>query len=276
MHNTNYWIWGYTMKKVPEKLPYMPEETYCSLETAANYFGAERVIYMNSSHSMDNYDDEQFKYIENIKEVIIAVTSDNRTIKEAAKRASEFSARHPNITGVVIDDFMDTPVGPASGFSVEDVKEIYENVKSANPDLKLWVVRYSRHPIEQIEPFLDYIDGIIWWVWVDTEHYWRYQYQLDLKKLGAYNKPVLQGVYLNNYGESYNKPVKLDMLKIIMPRVANAMKNNQDFYGVADVQGCVLLQNGWMGVESHREQVQWLKNFVDFHRGTTTVRNEDN
>ena len=35
MHNTNYWIWGYTMKKVPEKLPYMPEETYCSLETAA-------------------------------------------------------------------------------------------------------------------------------------------------------------------------------------------------------------------------------------------------
>ncbi len=274
MLNTNYWVWGYTMKKVPEQLPYLHKKTYCSLETAANYLGADRVIFMNSSHSLDNYDDEQFKYIADKKEVLIALTSDNRYIKEGAKRASEFSLKYPNITGVVIDDFLDTPVGPCSDFSVEDIRELYQNVKSKNPNLKVWVVRYSRHPIEQIEPYLDFIDGIIWWVWVDTEHYWRYQYPIDLKKLGAYKKPVLQGVYLHNYGENLDQPVDLNMLKIIMPRVAKAMRNSSSYYGMADVQGCVILQNGWMGEETHREQTQWLKSFIDYHKGTTTIREE--
>jgi len=267
--NNRYWIWGYVMKNVPETIPYMPKATYCSLETARDYFGADNVVFCNSYHSIDAINDELLGHIADSKEIIMGLT--HGAYAESAAKVSEYAEKYPNITGAIIDDFIDYN-GPSYGMTVERMKQIHDNLKAKNPDLKLWVVRYSRHPIDEIEPFLDYIDGINWWVWVSTEHYWRYQYPLDIKALGKYGKPVLQGVFLNNYGEGINEPLDMPLVELQMVKITEAMRNSMKSYGHADVNGCVLLQNGWMGMESHRKQTMWLKDYVDWHIGTTTIR----
>ena len=267
--NNRYWIWGYVMKNVPEKLPFMQQATYCSLETAASYFGADNTIFCNSFHGIDALGDELLGHIAPSKEIICGLT--HGAYAESAARVSELSLRYPNITGAIIDDFLDYH-GPSYGMTVEQMKRIYENLKTKNPELKLWVVRYSRHPIDEIEPFIDYIDGINWWIWVSTEHYWRYQYPLDIRALGKYGKPVLQGVFLNNYGEGTNQPLDMPLVELQMVKITEAMRNTMGGYGHAFVSGCVLLQNGWMGLESHRKQTMWLKDYIAWHIGTTTMR----
>ncbi len=264
-----YWIWGYVMKEVPERLPFMNQATYCSLETAASYFGADNVVFMNSAHGIDNLSDELLHWVGGSRQIICALS--HGAYAESAAKVSEFSLRYPNITGAIIDDFLDYG-GPSCNMTPEEMREVHEALKSRNPALKLWVVRYSRHPIDEIEPFLDYIDGINWWIWVSTEHYWRYQYPLDLKALGKYKKPILQGVFLNNYGEGLTQPLSLPLMELQMTKITDAMRNQALWYGHTETVGCVLLQNGWMGKESHRAETMWLKSYIDWHIGTTTVR----
>jgi len=267
--NNRYWIWGYVMKNIPENLPFMHQATYCSLETARDYFKADNVIFCNSFHGMDAINDELLGHISASKEIIVGLT--HGAYAESAAKVSEYAEKYPNITGAIIDDFYDFG-GPSGRMTVEEMKKIYENLKAKNPELKLWVVRYSRQNKTEIEPFMDYIDGINWWIWVSTEHYWKYQYPIDLQELGKYGKPILQGVFLNNYGENTNQPLDMPLVELQMVKITDAMRNRLLGYGYAETKGCVLLQNGWMGMESHRKQTMWLKDYIDWHIGTTTVR----
>lgn len=255
------WIWGYVMSKVPEKMAFVPDLTYCSLETAANYMCADNVVFMNSTHNLEDLNEDLFKYVADRKQVLCGLT--HGKYAEAAREVSLFSKSHPNIVGAIIDDFLDS-VGPSAKMTVEELAEVSNALKSENPSLKLYVVRYSRQEIHEIDPYLEYIDGINFWVWVSTEHYWRYQYPIDILKLQEIGKPVLQGVFMHNYGEGWI-PQDINMLKLQIPSIFSFLRTGK-------LEGCVILQNGWFCREDHREQVQWLKNYLDWYLGTITVR----
>lgn len=64
-----------------------------------------------------------------------------------------------NVTGAIIDDFRDS-VGPGANMSVAELKKVYEALKSENPALKLYLVRYSRQDQKEVIPYLDYFDVI--------------------------------------------------------------------------------------------------------------------
>lgn len=83
-----------------------------------------------------------------------------------------------NVTGAIIDDFRDS-VGPSANMSVAELKKVYEALKSKNPALKLYLVRYSRQDQKELIPYLDYFDVINFWVWVSTDHYWRSLYHYE-------------------------------------------------------------------------------------------------
>ena len=57
------WMWGYTLKEIPQACDYVydPAGAYCSLETAARYFGADNAVFLNTAESLENLNEEQFQ-----------------------------------------------------------------------------------------------------------------------------------------------------------------------------------------------------------------------
>ena len=59
------------------------------------------------------------------------------------------------------------------------------------------------------------------------------------------------------------KPVALDLVHLqcekIFPRIRDS-----------SLEGCIVLQNGWFDRNDHREQLQWMKDYLEWFYGTTT------
>jgi hypothetical protein len=266
--NNKLWVWGYTMPEVPGFIEYVNAQTYCSLETAADYLGADNVVYMNSMHDINYLNEDLFKYIADKKQILCALP--RRNFIDSAKKMKEFAKKHPNIIGVVIDDFT-VPGSHDQIINVDELKQVHSILKQDNPDFKIYVIRYAHNDIDELAPYMEWIDGINFWVWISTEHYWRYQYPQDIAKLCLYKKPILQGVFLQNYGEpktsKYEEadPTSLDMLKLQLPKIISRVRSGA-------LEGCVVLNNGWFSFETHRENVQWIREYLQWYLGTTTMR----
>ena len=65
------WVWGCVLETIPSETPDVNGKTYCSLETAADYLGAENLVYMNSMRAISAIDDKYFGYIKQYKNISI-------------------------------------------------------------------------------------------------------------------------------------------------------------------------------------------------------------
>jgi len=255
------WVWGFVLDEIPGAMPDMNGKSYCSLETGAEYLGIDNVIYVNSLRDASTLDDKYFKHLANCKNVICSL--EQKKYEESARLVSEFSLTHKNISGALIDDFSVEKTKP------DELRKVYECLKSKNPDLRLYLVRYTWQDQQELIPYLPYFDAINLWIWISTDYYWRSEYTYDVVKIKKLTgKPVLQGVYMHNYGETWHtseEPIPMDLLQLQLKTVV-------DFHRLGQIEGCVILMNGWFCRENHREHMQWMKNYLDWFYGTTTRR----
>jgi len=261
------WTWGYV---IPESGVVIPNDragvvpfvgpSGCSLETAANYLGTPNVIFMNSNHSRETLKPEYLERVASNKRVICGLA--HGAYEETARDVSRLSRHYPNICGGLIDDFMDFH-GPSRDMTVKETRHVYEALKSENPELKLYVVRYTWQDQRDLEPYLPYIDAVNLWVWVGNTHDWQVKMSLELenitRKLG---KPLLLGLFIHDYGGT-GQAIALDILETQMKKAVTYAKSNL-------IDGLVILQSGWFDHEDHRPQVQWLKQYLDWVFGTRT------
>lgn len=266
--NNGLWVWGYT-PNASGRVPFVNRKTYCSLVTGADYLGADNVICMDSNFDIDALTADTMSRFTKFKQVVCVLTHYedaegwHRLYKEAASRISKLSLQFPNITGAIIDDFRDPP-GPSGKMTVEELKEVYEALKSANPSLKLYIVRYHvRQDYEELLAYKDYFDGINIWCWNSTDHFWKMLYKFDLLKLHQVlpGKEVLQGQFIHDFGAGDWVPMPMDQLALQCDKISLAMREKQ-------INGWVVLQNGFFDAYDHREQVMFLKNYLDWFFGT--------
>jgi hypothetical protein len=275
-------VWGYVIDEIPSGMPYsVSGSTYCSLETAADYLGADNLIYMNTrfnkttsqtsscsgggkvAEDIGELSDKYFKYIDKFGSVTCCLENGNWV--ESARKISEFSLSHPNIKGAIFDDFR-VPVIEETMISPECLKEINDALKSHNPDLKLTIVCYTYQNPEEIIPYLEYFDILSLWSWVPSMDYWQREYFFDLMKWKrASGKPVIQGMYIHDFGIDSSQPVPMDIFQYIVIKIYNFVREGR-------LDGCIIPQNGWFCHEKHREHIQWLKNYTDWFCATTTWR----
>lgn len=248
---------------------FVDQQTLCSLETGADYVGADNVIFMDSSTDRANLNDNVFKYVAKFKKVVCGLQHGHYA--EAAWKVSEFAATHPNVAGAIIDDFRCIG-GPSDGMTVEQLREIREALDSVTPGLKLYLVcyfyRFEEHALEQ---FRDLFDGINVWCWNSSEHFWNVDYEYAITKLRREfpGKEILQGQFIHAWGDGAgwhgSRPQPMDVLEMQTEKIANAFRDG-------NVEGWVLLQNGYFSYPSHRRQVQFMKNYFDWLLGTWTDR----
>jgi len=267
--NNNLWVWGYTLKKSPGRVPFVNRFTRCSLETAADYLGADNVVCMDSAHDISALTPETMGRFAKFKRVICGLTHVEEQdgwhvhYKEAARKISELSLLCPNITGALIDDFRDPP-GPSRKMTPEELRGIYEALKSVNPSLKLYLVRYHvRQDYEELLAYKDYFDGINVWCWNSTDHFWKMLYKFDLRKLHELlpGKEVLQGQFIHDFDAGDWVPMPMDQLKLQCEKISLSMREKR-------IDGWVVLQNGFFDAYDHREQVCYLKEFLNWFYGT--------
>lgn len=261
------WVWGYVLEQVPGEMQFVNGKTWCSLESGADYLGADNVVFMNSMHDIGNLNEQTFKHVEKFEGVICGLQHDTSYV-ESAEKVSEFSLQHKNIKGAVIDDFL-MSVNSAESFKPADLKKVQAALKKKNPDLKLYVVRYTWQNQQEIIPYLDYFDVLNLWVWISTTEFWQAKYEYEIKNIRKLTgKPVIQGLFVHNYGETWGtseEPLTMETTQWQFKKSLNLLRNGE-------LEGCIILQNGWFCRENHREQIQWIKNYTDWFYGTSTWR----
>jgi len=256
------WTWGYVIAgKTPEKVPFVGPSS-CSLETAAAYIGTPNVVFMNSNHNINSLSPECFGHVALCKQVICALQ--HGKYKETAERVSRLSKEHPNIIGGLIDDFREK-TGPSKAITPEETKAIYEALRSANPALRLYLVRYTWQDQNEMIPFLPYFDVINLWVWVPDEKVWRETIGPETDRIAALTKkPIVLGLFLHDYGKS-GKAMPMNFLEMQCVKAVDLLKTGK-------IEGIVFLQSGWFDQEDHRPQIQWLKQYLEWEYETESQR----
>ncbi|MCE5347200.1 MAG: hypothetical protein LLG13_13070 [Bacteroidales bacterium] len=269
--NDRIWTWGYVIDgKLPGKVPFINEPgdttfngvSNCSLETGAQYIGTPNVVFMNSNHDMKSLTSEFLDKLAPYKQVICALQ--HGKYKETAKAVSSVSRKHNNIVGGLIDDFMDYH-GPSKAITVSQTKAIYDALKSENQALKLYVVRYTWQDQKDLQPYLPYIDVINLWVWKAEEEPWLTTLEPEIDNIRKITgKPILLGLFIHDYGKT-SKATPMNILELQFQKATDLLRKGK-------IEGFVVLQNGWFDHESHRPQIQWVKQYLDWLSQTQTVR----
>lgn len=267
--NNNLWLWGYVLKQVPGNMMFVDLPTLCSLETGADYLGADNVVFMDSTTDRNNLNDDIFQHVAKFKKVICGLQHGHYA--ETARMVSEFAAAHPNVTGAIIDDFRCLG-GPSEGMTVEQLREIRQALDSVTPGLKLYLVCYfGRFEAHALEQFRDLFDGINVWCWDSSTHFWQVEYEYTILKLRHQfpGKEILQGQFLHAWGDGMawhgSQPQPMDQLELQTEKIANAFRDR-------NLEGWVVLQNGYFSYPNHRRQVQFLKDYFEWLFGTWTSR----
>ncbi len=272
-----FWVWGYTLDRVPGRVPFVNQSTRCSLETAAAYLGCGSAFWMNGAHDLDAFADEDaLRRLAHLPQVVCALThiEENgpgkggwkRRYVEAAAKIGELSRKHPNIVGAIIDDFLHE-TGPSRDMPPAELHEVNAALKAANPNLKLYVVHYygSQTP-DLLAPFAADLDVIVAWAWHSTDYFWKTLYDDDLRHLRERLPAcqIIQGMFVNAYGDGdFNTPQPMDQLELQCQRIAGKLDAGL-------VEGWCALQNGHLCFESHRRQAIFLKEYWEWYRGTRT------
>lgn len=274
------WSWGYIIHgKIPGQVPFVFEgESGCSLETAAEYFGIPNVVLMNGTTETgkwgEGWTEEDLQRLKGCKRVLCVLhLRDPRGAAKAAANISALSKKYPNVFGAMIDDFF--PI--ETKLPVETLKDAYTALKSQNPALKLYVVRYTHSKDEELIPYLPYFDVASLWVWRADKNIWRAGIDERIERFKqATRKPLVIGLYLHDFGApppdktprtryNWTKPVPMDILEAQFVKTAELLRQGK-------IEGIIVPQNGWLDHESHRAQIQWTKQYLDWLFQTQTVR----
>ncbi len=271
-----FWLWGYVLDTIPGTAAFVDGQTHCSLETAADYLGCDNVLWMNSLHTMDQPQPDQYRHLAGFRQVVCGLTHletngpghggwELRYV-ESARQISEFSLTHPNVAGAMLDDFR-AAGGPSSGMTPEALGQVYRALKEHNPALKLYVVMYHiRQKAEELLPFQDCFDGASIWCWNSTDHFWNalYEHEIqDFRKLFP-DKELIQGQFLHAYGDG-DVAQPMDQLELQCRKIAAQMDKG-------DIDGWCVIQNGFFCRASHRKQAEALRDYWNWYRNTRTRR----
>lgn len=256
------WTWGYVIEgKAPQKVPFVGLSS-CSLETAAGYIGSPNVVFMNSNHNRNTLAPQCLDRLASCKQVVCALQ--HGAYQETAAQVSETSKQYQNITGALIDDFRDWH-GPSKSITPEEAKAIYDSLKSANPLLRLYVVRYTWQDQGELVPFAPYYDVINLWVWVAKEEAWGEEIDAKIEKIRQLTgKPIVLGLFLHDYGGT-GKAIGMGVLEVQFRKATQFLRDGK-------IEGMVILQSGWFDQEDHRPQIQWMKHYLDWVFGTESTR----
>jgi hypothetical protein len=186
---------------------------------------------------------------------------------ESATKIAELSLKDKRITSVILDDFRDL-FGPSKDMTAAELAEVYEAIKRINPNLELQLTRYHWENQSDLEDVRDYFDAISYWNMSTSADYWKNDYVREVQMLSKhFKKPVYSGIYLHDYADCNGGPeggiMPIATYKAMLPNVFHALR-------CGHVKGVMLLFNGWLTREDHRESLSFVRDYLEYYLGVHT------
>jgi hypothetical protein len=178
---------------------------------AAVYMGAPNLLMVNQYPGSDERGVykawasplEQYAYpLKVLKRVVWSIVGASGITKDEERQEVLKLARDiPNIVGVFMDDFFhDNPAEDEGSLSLEQLREIQRQLKSAAKKLDLYVTLYTRQLTPAIQAYLKLIDVITLWTWETAEIANLEANLTKLEKLAPHSRKLL-GCYTAEYDQ---------------------------------------------------------------------------
>jgi hypothetical protein len=162
--------------------------------------------------------------------------------------------RHPNITGLMLDDFFGSdPSGEhtdRAAMPLDKLRELRNQLSVSGRSLKLWAVLYEHQLKKPITPYLELLDLVCFWTW-DSDKLRELEDNVDqLERVAARCGRVL-GCYLWDYGKK--KPMPLDLMQ-------SQCELGLDWLRKGRIEGIIFLASCICDLEL--EAVEWTRNWI--------------
>jgi hypothetical protein len=154
--------------------------------------------------------------------------------------------RHRNVLGVLLDDFSTTEINRGAK------PELLGRLRAAMPDpMQLWIVVYSMSlGIPDLDRYLEYVDGVSFWIWEPENLPNMTSYVARCHELSGH-KPMVVGLYF--YDFSKDRPLTND-------RMAAQTETAANLVATGECQGICFLSSSVMDVGL--ESVEWTKRWI--------------
>ncbi|MBI2191939.1 MAG: hypothetical protein HYU36_08145 [Planctomycetes bacterium] len=159
----------------------------------------------------------------------------------------ELHRRHPNVTGVLLDDFSSIEI--KKGARPEVLARMREALP---PSLQLWIVVYSMNlGISNLPDYLRHVDGISFWVWHAKDLPRIAEWVARCRDLAG-PKPMIAGLYFYDFGDG--KPLTADAM-------AQQVDSGVELVRSGHCEGLCLLGSSIMDIGL--EAVDWTLGWVE-------------
>src|SRR5438552_4799783 len=182
-----------------------------------------------------------------------AVGAHGQSDEEERSHILNLAGRHPNVTGVMLDDFfVDKPKSgeEAAVLSLDKLRKLRGQLAAGGRRLHLWAVLYEHQLNPMLAPFLELLDVVSLWAW-DPEKVRNISEGLGQLEALAPSCGKVLGCYMWDYDRK--SPMPLDVLKDLCARGLDWLRQGR-------IEGIIFLASCICDLEL--EAVHWTRECV--------------
>jgi hypothetical protein len=208
------WLWGHDAGAHNEGWR-LPKPSRITPTEAAFYLGIPNLIMVRYQGRPPLPFDQYAVPLRALKRVVWSVVgARGQTDERERAHVLDLAARHPNITGLMLDDFFGSE-DPAvrdnpAALSADKLRELRSKLTVAGRRLSLWAVLYDHQLGSPLAPYLVLLDLVSFWTW-DPEKLKELEGNLGRLEQAAPSSGKVLGCYLWDYGRK--KPMPLDLMR---------------------------------------------------------------
>jgi len=250
------WLWGHHEGSHNTGWG-LPRPSSVSPSDAAKYMGIDNLIMVTYCDVPRPPFDDYAKRLSTLKRIVWSIVGDAGSVRNAENPDTDelvrISSLFPNIVGGIIDDFFNASDKdrPFSRFSIEQLRNFNQKLKSAPKPLDFWGVVYSHDLDLPIAEYLEHFDAVTFWTW----------HASDIPKLkdtfARFEKIVpktrkLLGCYMWDYGN--NRPMPVEFMQDQCQIGLNWLKERR-IEGIVFLASCIC--------DIGLEAVEWTRRWIE-------------
>jgi hypothetical protein len=182
------------------------------------------------------------------------VAASGQTDERERAHVLDLAARHPKITGLMLDDFFGSEESAQANQSAalprEKLSELRDQLTTGGRRLQLWAVLYDHQLDRPLAPYLELLDVVSFWTW-DSEKLQRLEDNLERLERVAPRCGRVLGCYLWDYGKK--RPMSLELIQ-------HQSGLGLDWLRQGRIEGMIFLASCICDLEL--EAVEWTREWI--------------
>ena len=248
------WLWGHDAGAHNDSWG-LPRPSRITPTEAAFYLGIPNLIMVRYQGRPPLPFDQYALPLRALKRVVWSlVGAGGQTDERERAHVLDLAARHPNITGLMLDDFFgsEQPVQADSPAALppDKLRELRSQLNMGGRRLRLWAVLYDHQLDRPLAPYLELLDLVSFWTW-DSEKLQRLESNLDRLENVAPSCGRVLGCYLWDYGKK--RPMPLDLMRHQYELGLRWLRQGR-------IEGMIFLASCLCDLDI--EAVEWTRNWI--------------